>query len=158
LAAAVATPPRFRTGRQPLKKRPESAKLLLLRCMLAIPASARRLPRRTIMTQKYLTDDLRIAEIKEVANPLTVCEEFPLTEHAARVTWEARRDIQNIMDHKDDRLVVIAGPCSIHDPDAAMEYASRLAAERRHYADTLMIVMRTYFEKPRTTVGWKGLI
>ena len=110
------------------------------------------------MTQKYLTDDLRIAEIKEVANPLTVCEEFPLTEHAARVTWEARRDIQNIMDHKDDRLVVIAGPCSIHDPEAALEYASRLAAERRRHADTLMIVMRTYFEKPRTTVGWKGLI
>ncbi|KAA3630845.1 MAG: 3-deoxy-7-phosphoheptulonate synthase [Proteobacteria bacterium] len=110
------------------------------------------------MSPKYLTDDLRIAEIKEVANPLTVCEEFPASEQATRVTWTSRKEIQDIMDQKDDRLVVITGPCSIHDPEAAMEYAERLADQRREFADTLMIVMRTYFEKPRTTVGWKGLI
>lgn len=110
------------------------------------------------MSPKYLTDDLRIAEIKEVANPLTICEEYPASDEAARVTYESRQRIQDIMDHKDDRLVVITGPCSIHDTDAAIDYAKRLAEQRRRFSDTLMIVMRTYFEKPRTTVGWKGLI
>ncbi len=110
------------------------------------------------MSQKYHTDDLRIAEIKEVANPLTVCQEFPATENVERVTFESRRQIQDILDGKDDRLVVVTGPCSIHDPEAALEYAERLAEQRRRFGDDLMIVMRTYFEKPRTTVGWKGLI
>lgn len=110
------------------------------------------------MSQKYHTDDLRIAEIKEVANPLTVCQEFPASETAERVTFESRQEIQNVMDARDDRLVVITGPCSIHDPEAALEYAGRLADQRQRFGEDLLIVMRTYFEKPRTTVGWKGLI
>ncbi|GJL82118.1 MAG: phospho-2-dehydro-3-deoxyheptonate aldolase [marine bacterium B5-7] len=110
------------------------------------------------MSNKYRTDDLRIADIKEVANPLTVCEEFPASEDVARVTYEARNQIQDIMDRKDDRLIVITGPCSIHDTKAAMEFASRLAELRVRFANNLLIIMRTYFEKPRTTVGWKGLI
>ncbi|MFT5113681.1 MAG: 3-deoxy-7-phosphoheptulonate synthase [Parasphingorhabdus sp.] len=110
------------------------------------------------MSQIHQTDDLRIAQIKEVANPLTVCEEIPISDQAAQVTWQARRDIENILDQKDDRLVVITGPCSIHDTEAAMEFANRLAEQQKRYADTLLIIMRTYFEKPRTTVGWKGLI
>ncbi len=110
------------------------------------------------MSHKYETDDLRIAEIKEVANPLTVCEEYPVTEQAARVTWETRHQIQRILEREDDRLLVITGPCSLHDPEATMEYAGRLTELRERFDDSLLVVMRTYFEKPRTTVGWKGLI
>ncbi len=110
------------------------------------------------MSQKYETDDLRIAEIKEVANPLTVCQEHPASEAALKITFETRAEIQAVLEGRDDRLVVITGPCSIHDPQAALEYAGRLAGQRSRLADDLVVVMRTYFEKPRTTVGWKGLI
>ena len=110
------------------------------------------------MTNAYGTDDLRILEIKEVTPPAQLHADFPVTQAAARTTVEARRAIHDILVGEDDRLLVIIGPCSIHDPVAAIEYAKRLAAERERLARDLCIVMRVYFEKPRTTVGWKGLI
>jgi len=104
------------------------------------------------------TDDLRIRELKELSTPEEVMREIPRTLTATRVVMGARNDIHAILNGTDDRLLVIVGPCSIHDPDAAIDYATRLSAVRERLADRLAIVMRVYFEKPRTTVGWKGLI
>lgn len=104
------------------------------------------------------TDDLRIAETKELISPEQIHEQLPISEAAAETTAKARTEIQEIMDGNDDRVLVIVGPCSIHDPESAMEYANRLAELKKELADDLVIVMRVYFEKPRTTVGWKGLI
>jgi 3-deoxy-7-phosphoheptulonate synthase len=84
--------------------------------------------------------------------------EFPCTEQASETTFSSREAIHKILHKKDDRLLVVVGPCSIHDPIAAMEYASKLVHERNRHIKELEIVMRVYFEKPRTTVGWKGLI
>jgi 3-deoxy-7-phosphoheptulonate synthase len=106
----------------------------------------------------YNTDDLRICEIKEVLPPRDVHEEFPISQEAAATTLTARREIHQILTGQDDRLLAIVGPCSIHDPEAAVEYGRRLLEMKRRYANDLHIVMRVYFEKPRTTVGWKGLI
>ncbi len=106
----------------------------------------------------YQTDNLRITGIQEVASPETLQKELPLSEAAARTTFEARQQIQDIMHGRDDRLLCIVGPCSIHDTAAAMEYAQKLQKAREEFSDNLLIVMRVYFEKPRTTVGWKGLI
>jgi len=107
---------------------------------------------------QHETDDLRIRAIKQVVAPRDLHEQFQITETAATTVYEARTAIQRILHSQDDRLLVVVGPCSVHDPDAALEYASRLARLREDLADRLMIVMRVYFEKPRTTVGWKGLI
>ena len=107
---------------------------------------------------QFQTDDLRICDIKEVAPPRVLQEEFPISESAAKTVYEARRDIQRILHGEDDRLLVVVGPCSVHDPHAAMEYAERLCVLRQDLAEDLDILMRVYFEKPRTTVGWKGLI
>ena len=107
---------------------------------------------------KIHIDDVRIQEIKELAPPAHVLREFPATPRAATVAYEARQSIHRILFGADDRLLVVIGPCSIHDPAAAMEYANRLKAEADRLKDDLLIVMRVYFEKPRTTVGWKGLI
>lgn len=104
------------------------------------------------------TDDLRIAEVKELTSPEALIDEIPVSETAGNTVSGARRTIHNILTGEDDRLLVIVGPCSIHDVDAAREYAERLAILRDELADDLFIVMRVYFEKPRTTVGWKGLI
>src|SRR5699024_3135504 len=104
------------------------------------------------------TDDLRIREIKELCPPAHVMREFPCGEQASEVVHGSREAIHRILHGKDDRLVVVIGPCSIHDPKAALEYAERLTKLRDKHADSLEIVMRVYFEKPRTTVGWKGLI
>ena len=106
----------------------------------------------------HRVDDVRIREIKELAPPSHAIREFPVSEAAERVTYEARQGIHGILHAADDRLLVIIGPCSIHDPKAALEYARRLAQEKARHAADLLIVMRVYFEKPRTTVGWKGLI
>jgi 3-deoxy-7-phosphoheptulonate synthase len=106
----------------------------------------------------YRTDDLRIKEIKELAPPSHVLRELPVTEKAAKTVVEARQEIHRVLHGADDRLVVIMGPCSIHDVKAAKEYASRLADARQKLGRELLLVMRVYFEKPRTTVGWKGLI
>ena len=108
------------------------------------------------MTHKV--DDVRIREIKELAPPSHVIREFPVSDAAERVTYEARQGIHGILHAADDRLLVIIGPCSIHDPKSALDYAGRLAQEKAKHAADLLVVMRVYFEKPRTTVGWKGLI
>ncbi|HEY7713608.1 MAG TPA: 3-deoxy-7-phosphoheptulonate synthase AroG [Candidatus Binatia bacterium] len=107
---------------------------------------------------KYQTDDLRIQEIKELATPAQVLDDFPITPTAARTVYHTRQAIHRILHGADDRLLTIMGPCSIHDVKAAKEYAGRLKEAKDRYADDLLIVMRVYFEKPRTTVGWKGLI
>jgi 3-deoxy-7-phosphoheptulonate synthase len=106
----------------------------------------------------YKVDDVRIREIKELAPPSHVIRALPVSETAERVTYEARQSIHGILHAADDRLLVIIGPCSIHDPKSAIEYAGRLAKAKAKHAADLLIVMRVYFEKPRTTVGWKGLI
>ncbi len=105
-----------------------------------------------------LTDDLRIAATKELVSPAIIHEQFPITERAADTTDTARKEIERILEGRDDRLVVVVGPCSIHDPKSALEYAERLAQLKAELANDLNLVMRVYFEKPRTTVGWKGLI
>eukprot|EP00472_Partenskyella_glossopodia_P013594 CAMPEP_0197541338 /NCGR_PEP_ID=MMETSP1318-20131121/67104_1 /TAXON_ID=552666 /ORGANISM="Partenskyella glossopodia, Strain RCC365" /LENGTH=798 /DNA_ID=CAMNT_0043100501 /DNA_START=17 /DNA_END=2413 /DNA_ORIENTATION=+ len=104
------------------------------------------------------TDDIHIKKISPLLPPECMHRELPCTEEIAKTVFEARTDIQNVIQGNDDRLVVIVGPCSIHDTKAAMEYAKLLKAERDTLKDDLVIIMRVYFEKPRTTVGWKGLI
>ena len=109
-------------------------------------------------TARQLTDDLRIERLDTLSTPAEVIEEAPSNPAIAHTVGSAHRAIHRILHREDDRLVVVIGPCSIHDPKAAMEYANRLIAERRRHAEDLEILMRVYFEKPRTTVGWKGLI
>ena len=105
------------------------------------------------------TDDERIKDITVLPPPEHLIRFFPIQGTPVEtLVSQTRRNIHQIMAGKDDRLLVVIGPCSIHDPAAALEYARRLKAQRDHYKDTLEIVMRVYFEKPRTTVGWKGLI
>ncbi|MGJ8696071.1 MAG: 3-deoxy-7-phosphoheptulonate synthase [Verrucomicrobiaceae bacterium] len=104
------------------------------------------------------TDDLRIAGIDPLISPAVLSYYLPMTEKAATVVSDARRQAEDILSGKDDRLLVVVGPCSIHDPSAALEYAQLLKDAADRYQDDLQIIMRVYFEKPRTTVGWKGLI
>lgn len=106
----------------------------------------------------YQTDDVRINKIKDLLPPIALLERFPASEKATQSVVSGRAAIHNIFNGKDDRLLVVIGPCSIHDPVAALEYGQRLVNLRNKYKDSLEIVMRVYFEKPRTTVGWKGLI
>jgi len=106
----------------------------------------------------YPTDDLRIQEIREVIPPNEVHRLYPITERGSETVFGTRKAIHDILHGADDRLLVVAGPCSIHDVDAALDYAGRLKRMREELAEDLVIVMRVYFEKPRTTVGWKGLI
>src|SRR6185295_7714456 len=103
----------------------------------------------------YRTDDLRIHEIKELLPPDVIRNEFPLTEKASEVAYATRQAIHRILHGADDRLLIIIGPCSIHDPKAALEYSEKLKLQRDRLQADLLIVMRVYFEKPRTTVGWK---
>lgn len=103
-------------------------------------------------------DDVRIKEIKELVPPAHVLREFPATPASAETTFLARQAIHRILYGADDRLLAIVGPCSIHDPEAALEYARRLKEQADRLRGELLVVMRVYFEKPRTTVGWKGLI
>lgn len=106
----------------------------------------------------FQTDDVRINKSKELLPPVAVLEKFPATESASSTTFRSREAISNLLKGDDDRLLVIIGPCSIHDPEAAIEYGKRLKVLRDELGDRLEVVMRVYFEKPRTTVGWKGLI
>jgi len=106
----------------------------------------------------YRTDDLRIRSTRVVLPPVFLEEEMPVTEAASATVFHARREILDILNQRDPRLLVVAGPCSIHDPAAAREYAGRLKEAMAEFGDELRIVMRVYFEKPRTTLGWKGLI
>lgn len=104
------------------------------------------------------TDDIRIKEIKELLPPIAHLYELPISNTAASLIEQTRSEIADIIHGRDKRLLVIVGPCSIHDTEAALEYASRLTQLREQYRKELLLVMRVYFEKPRTTVGWKGLI
>ncbi|ABL65131.1 3-deoxy-7-phosphoheptulonate synthase [Chlorobium phaeobacteroides] len=102
--------------------------------------------------------DLRVSRIKRLPSPRALKEQLPVKESTARTVSSGRRDVENILTGKDGRFLVIVGPCSIHDVDAAREYAERLSILREELKDELCIMMRVYFEKPRTTVGWKGFI
>jgi 3-deoxy-7-phosphoheptulonate synthase len=105
-----------------------------------------------------ITSDLHVIETRPLLSPAFIKSEFPLTESSAQLVTKTRNHIRNILEGKDQRILVVVGPCSIHDVDAAQEYGQKLAKLRSQFADSLEIVMRVYFEKPRTTVGWKGLI
>jgi 3-deoxy-7-phosphoheptulonate synthase len=104
------------------------------------------------------TDDLRILKLHPLSAPVTVINEFPCSERAGQIVAATRKAVHDILRGADDRLAVIIGPCSVHDPEAALDYAGRLAGIRRTFGENLEIIMRVYFEKPRTTIGWKGLI
>jgi len=106
----------------------------------------------------FRTDDLRIQDIRPLIPPAILMEEIPLGEKSSEVVARSREQLQAILRGEDDRLILVVGPCSIHDPEAALEYARRLAKVGSEVSRDLAVVMRVYFEKPRTTVGWKGLI
>jgi 3-deoxy-7-phosphoheptulonate synthase len=104
------------------------------------------------------TDDLRITQVRPLIPPAILLEEIPISERASNVIANTRAAVANAIAGRDPRLVIIAGPCSIHDTTAAIDYAGRLARMAERYSSELIVLMRTYFEKPRTSVGWKGLI
>jgi 3-deoxy-7-phosphoheptulonate synthase len=106
----------------------------------------------------FQTDDLRIQSLRPLLPPAILMEELPLDDSGSAVVAQSRATLSRILHGQDDRLVIVAGPCSIHDPDAGREYARRLRKQAEEHARDLFVVMRVYFEKPRTTVGWKGLI
>src|SRR5262245_4269109 len=113
------------------------------------------------MESQGLTDsvrDRRIERVVELVAPETLLGELSLGEERAAAVVRGREDVAKVLDRDDDRLLVVAGPCSVHDPEAALDYANRLAAVASDLEDDLLVAMRVYFEKPRTTVGWKGLI
>lgn len=107
---------------------------------------------------QHSTSNLRVSEFTPLPTPQDLMAELPLEARLAEVVGRGRDEVRAIMDGVDDRLLVIVGPCSIHDPKAGLEYARRLVSQAEKHREDLLIVMRTYFEKPRTTVGWKGLI
>jgi 3-deoxy-7-phosphoheptulonate synthase len=104
------------------------------------------------------TDDIRIDHTRQLIAPIILMQELPLEEEAATIVFRARSEAERILRGEDDRLLVVAGPCSIHDPYAALDYARRLQEYASSARDELLLMMRVYFEKPRTTIGWKGLI
>lgn len=104
------------------------------------------------------TDDLRIARLRQLIAPVILMDQLPISEKAAHLVYESRKTAEAILAGKDNRLMVVVGPCSIHDPKAAMEYGENLGEFADTVRDELFLVMRVYFEKPRTTIGWKGLI
>ena len=110
------------------------------------------------MSERSITDDVNIKQIRPLLPPQVLMDEFPLSEATAQQICRSRESVANIIHGKDTRLLVVVGPCSIHDPIAAIDYAERLQAVVNQYQQELLLVMRVYFEKPRTTVGWKGLI
>lgn len=110
------------------------------------------------MLNRIATDDVRIRELRPLISPAILLEEQPLSAEAADAVVNSRAAVADIVHGRDDRLLVVVGPCSIHDPKAALEYAEKLKAVKDQYQDELLLVMRVYFEKPRTIVGWKGLI
>lgn len=104
------------------------------------------------------TSDIRIEGFDPLATPAEVLKQFPMSDAIRNTVTEGRQAIIDVMSGRDSRLIIISGPCSIHDPESALDYARRMAELREQLSDRFIIVMRTYFEKPRTTVGWKGLI
>ncbi len=107
---------------------------------------------------KTLTRDVRVRGTERLVSPAELIAELPMTSEVEESVLEGRRQVERILDGEDDRLMAIVGPCSIHDTRAALEYAGRLKDLADRLGDRLLVVMRVYFEKPRTTVGWKGLI
>ena len=107
---------------------------------------------------QYLTDNTRITGLMEVSPPNEIITEIPISADSSELVFKSRKEISDILHGRDDRLVVVVGPCSIHDPESALEYAKRLKSLETKHSNQLKIVMRVYFEKPRTTIGWKGLI
>ena len=105
-----------------------------------------------------LVDNLNVEAMAEIPSPQEVQERLPLTERAARTVLAGRNAVRTILERKDPRLFVVVGPCSVHDPEAALDYAGRLRRLADEVSDTLVVVMRVYFEKPRTSVGWKGFV
>ncbi|NRB38476.1 MAG: 3-deoxy-7-phosphoheptulonate synthase [Pseudomonadales bacterium] len=110
------------------------------------------------MSDLIKTDDIHIKALKSLVPPAVLIDQFPVSDEAALVVQQGRYALRDILSGKDDRVAVIVGPCSIHDPIAALDYAQKLKAVVDQYSNQLFLVMRVYFEKPRTTVGWKGLI
>ena len=106
----------------------------------------------------YSTDNTRIIDRKKVPAPYELINNLPINDAIAKLVYGTRQEISQILHDKDDRLLVVVGPCSIHDPQSALEYARKLVEQNIKFKENLLIVMRVYFEKPRTTVGWKGLI
>ena len=106
----------------------------------------------------YRTDNTRILEKLEIVPPIDLLETLPITNNVSSLVYGTRNQISSILHGKDDRVLVVCGPCSIHDPESAREYARKLKEQHDALSKNLLIVMRVYFEKPRTTVGWKGLI
>ena len=106
----------------------------------------------------FKTDDIRIQDIEPLISPAILIKDYPATTEIAKMVATTRKNAENIISGHDDRLLVVVGPCSIHDPQAAVDYASRLKEQMARFEKDLVIIMRVYFEKPRTTVGWKGLI
>ncbi len=107
---------------------------------------------------RFITDDVRVTDIRPLISPAILMQDFPASHQASEVVYNARQEFRRILKKEDDRLAVMVGPCSIHDTVAAIDYAGRLAEARKKYEKDLLLIMRVYFEKPRTTVGWKGLI
>ena len=106
----------------------------------------------------YSTDNTRIIDRRKVPAPYELVNKFPINDEIAKLVYGTRNEISQILHGKDDRVFVVVGPCSIHDPESAIEYATKLAEQNSKLKENLLIIMRVYFEKPRTTVGWKGLI
>ena len=106
----------------------------------------------------YSTDNTRIIDRRKVPAPYELVNKFPINNEISKLVYGTRNEISQILHGKDDRLFIVVGPCSIHDPLSALEYAERLADANKKFNENLLIIMRVYFEKPRTTVGWKGLI
>ena len=106
----------------------------------------------------YSTDNTRIIDRRKVPAPYELVNKYPINDEISKLVYGTRNEISQVLHDKDDRLFVVVGPCSIHDPESALEYAEKLAIENKKLNKNILIIMRVYFEKPRTTVGWKGLI
>ena len=106
----------------------------------------------------YSTDNTRIIDRRKVPAPYELVNKYPINDQISKLVYGTRNEISQILHNKDDRLFVVVGPCSIHDPKSALEYAEKLAKENKRLSKNILVIMRVYFEKPRTTVGWKGLI
>ena len=106
----------------------------------------------------YSTDNTRIIDRRKVPAPYELVNKYPINDQISKLVYGTRNEISQILHNKDDRIFVVVGPCSIHDPISAIEYAKKLSDEAKNFSENLLIIMRVYFEKPRTTVGWKGLI
>ena len=104
----------------------------------------------------YSTDNTRIIDKVDLVTPNDVISKYPLTDEISKLVYGTRNEVSQILHGKDDRLIAVVGPCSIHDPNSAEEYAKLLIDEKQKYEEDILLIMRVYFEKPRTSIGWKG--